>query len=109
MALFRMIARDISHDKEIIPLLTMVGVALSAMTYTGYRFATKNPDVRLIKNERLSGLWEDDKSKVEGDNWKRTSFFYKASKSTRPEVFPRVNKVLGGEPVNERPEARAQL
>eukprot|EP00894_Picocystis_sp_ML_P005273 jgi/Pico_ML_1/55790/g1428.t1 len=46
---FRRLLQDLSHDKEIIPLLSMVGVALSAMTYTMYRTATKNPDVRFIK------------------------------------------------------------
>jgi len=106
---FRRLLQDLSHDKEIIPLLSMVGVALSAMTYTMYRTATKNPDVRFIKGERSEGLWEDEKSKIEGDNWQRTSFFYRASQKSRPEVFPSANNAFGGKPVNERPEARAQM
>ena len=59
--------KRVKKDPEIFPLVGIVGCALIMSILSGARMVLKNPDVKLLKSERLKGFQSF--TKEQGEKW----------------------------------------
>jgi hypothetical protein len=80
---------------EVYPLVVTMVAAVSLSGFQITRSLTSNPDVRVVKADRSSGLLEDEKFFKEGE-----SFFNhrvrRLAWTTKASLYPSMNEKLGG-------------